>query len=119
MCRLQLRRTSQPTQLPLQRTQATMQKRISILIITFALVISAGAQIRAIDPFDSGEGHDINRTDSGHDYEDENRHTYTCLMKREVVTNHHGKSPNCRTTLLPKEHKKRPTSNVQRPTPNH
>src|SRR5437867_6501948 len=119
MCRLQLRRTSQPTQLPLQRTQATMQKRISILIITFALAISAGAQIRAIDPFDSRSGQALNRPGSEHDYEHEKRQTYTCLMHPEVVTNHLGNCPKCGMTLVPKEQKKRPTSNVQRPTPNH
>src|SRR5947207_8306859 len=126
MCRLQLRRTSQPTQLPLQRTQATMQKRISILIITFALAISAGAQIRAIDPFDSRSGQALNRPGSEHDYEHEKRQTYTCLMHPEVVTNHPGNCPKCGMTLVPKEQKKRPTpvnreqaSKVQRPTLNH
>src|SRR6184192_3089548 len=119
MCRLQLRRTSQPTQLPLQRTQATMQKRISILIITFALAISAGARIRAIDPFDSRSGQALNRPGSEHDYEHEKRQTYTCLIHPEVVTNHPGNCPKCGMTLVPKEQKKRPTSNVQRPTPNH
>src|SRR5438094_3013706 len=117
MCRLQLRRTSQPTQLPLQRTQATMQKRISILIITFALAISAGAQIRAIDPFDSRSGQALNRPGSEHDYEHEKRQTYTCLMHPEVVTNHLGNCPKCGMTLVPKEQKKRPTSQVQRATP--
>src|SRR6266513_520164 len=108
MCRLHLRRTSQPTRLPLQRTQANMQKRISILIITFTLAISAGAQIGAID---------LNRPDSEHDHE--KRQTYTCLMHPEVITNRPGNCPKCGMTLVPKEQKKRPTSNVQRPTPNH
>jgi len=96
-----------------------MQKRISILIITFALAISAGAQIRAIDPFDSRSGQALNRPGSEHDYEHEKRQTYTCLMHPEVVTNHPGNCPKCGMTLVPKEQKKRPTSNVQRPTPNH
>ena len=96
-----------------------MQKRISILIITFALAISAGAQIRAIDPFDSRSGQALNRPGSEHDYEHEKRQTYTCLMHPEVITNHPGNCPKCGMTLVPKDQKKRSTSNAQRPTPNH
>src|SRR6266480_4291897 len=100
MCRLHLRRTSQPTRLPLQRTQANMQKRISILIITFTLAISAGAQIGAID---------LNRPGSEHDHE--KRQTYTCLMHPEVITNHPGNCPKCGMILVPKEQKKPSTLN--------
>src|SRR5437660_5979439 len=90
MCRLHLRRTSQPTRLPLQRTRANMQKRISILIITFTLAISAGAQIGAID---------LNRPGSEHDHEKKQK--YTCLMHPEVITNHPGNCPKCGMTLVP------------------
>src|SRR5437667_5035117 len=117
MGRLHLRRTSQPTRLPLQRTQDNMQKRISVLIITFALAISGGAQIGAIDPFGSRSGQALKRPGSEHDQE--KRQTYTCLMHPEVITNHPGNCPKCGMTLVPKDQKKRSTSNAQRPTPNH
>ncbi len=77
-----------------------MQKRISILIITFTLAISAGAQIGAID---------LNRPGSEHDHE--KRQTYTCLMHPEVITNHPGNCPKCGMTLVPKEQKKPSTLN--------
>src|SRR5437660_1668306 len=105
MCRLHLRRTSQPTRLPLQRTQANMQKRISILIITFTLAISAAAQVGAID---------LNRPGSEHNYEQEHekKQKYTCPMHPEVVTDYPGKCPKCGMTLVPlKPKSKTPTSN--------
>src|SRR5437588_11573100 len=104
MCRLHLRRTSQPTRLPLQRTQANMQKRISILIITFTLAISAAAQVGAID---------LNRPGSEHNYEQEHekKQKYTCPMHPEVITDHPGNCPKCGMTLEPKEEKKHSTLN--------
>ena len=98
-----------------------MQKRISVLIITFALAISAGAQIGAIDPFGSRSEQALKRPGSEHDHEQEQekRQTYTCLMHPEVITNHPGNCPKCGMTLVPKDQKKRSTSNAQRPTPNH
>src|SRR5256714_6040221 len=104
MCRLHLRRTSQPTRLPLQRTQANMQKRISILIITFTLAISAAAQVGAID---------LNRPGSEHNYEQEHekKQKYTCPMHPEVITDHPGDCPKCGMTLVPKEEKKHSTLN--------
>src|SRR5437660_1261730 len=104
MCRLHLRRTSQPTRLPLQRTQANMQKRISILIITFTLAISAAAQVGAID---------LNRPGSEHNYEQEHekKQKYTCPMHPEVITDHPGNCPKCGMTLVPKEEKKHSTLN--------
>src|SRR2546423_14763447 len=119
MCRLHLRRTSQPTRLRLQRTQANMQKRISILIITFTLAISAGAQVGAID---------LNRPGSEHNYEQEHekKQKYTCPMHPEVITDHPGNCPKCGMTLVPKEEKKHSTLNsdksragTQRSTSNH
>src|SRR5947208_9113461 len=106
MCRLQFRRTPRPTRLPLQRTQSTqanMQKRILILIITFALAISVGAQTGPTDG---------NRAGSEH----EQRQTYTCLMHPEVVTNHPGNCPKCGMKLVPMTEQKRPRSNAQRST---
>src|SRR6184192_525699 len=102
MCRLHLRRTSQPTRLPLQRTQANMQKRISILIITFTLAISAAAQVGAID---------LNRPGSEHNYEQEHekKQKYTCPMHPEVITDHPGNCPKCGMTLVPVKQHKRPT----------
>src|SRR5438309_5072245 len=104
MCRLHLRRTSQPTRLPLQRTQANMQKRISILIITFTLAISAAAQVGAID---------LNRPGSEYNYEQEHekKQKYTCPMQPEVITDHPGDCPKCGMTLVPKEEKKHSTHN--------
>src|SRR5437660_8518476 len=104
MCRLHLRRTSQPTRLPLQRTQANMQKRISILIITFTLAISAAAQVGAID---------LNRPGSEHNYEQEHekKQKYTCPMHPEVITDHPGDCPKCGMTLVPKEERKHSTLN--------
>src|SRR5438105_15905965 len=112
MCRLHLRRTSQPTRLPLQRTQANMQKRISILIITFTLAISAAAQVAAID---------LNRPGSEHDYEQEHekKQKYTCPMHPEVITDHPGKCPKCGMTLVPKGEKKQSTLDTQPSTSNH
>src|SRR5437016_11686888 len=104
MCRLHLRRTSQPTRLPLQRTQANMQKRISILIITFTLAISAAAQVGAID---------LNRPGSEHNYEKEHekKRKYPGPMHPEVITDHPGNCPKCGMTLVPKEEKKHSTLN--------
>jgi len=86
-----------------------MQKRISILIITFALAISAGAQIGA---------NDLNRPGSEHDYRHEQEHEkkqkYTCLMHPEVITNHPGNCPKCGMKLVPKkeETKAKPKSHA-------
>ncbi len=96
-----------------------MQKRISILIITVALAISAAAQVGAIDP---------NRPDRGHDSEQEHekKQKYTCLMHPEVITDHPGNCPKCGMTLVPKEAKRHSTLNsdksragTQRATSNH
>ncbi len=44
---------------------------------------------------------------------------YTCVMHPEVVMDHPGKCTKCGMTLVPlKAKSQRPTSNVQRPTPN-
>ena len=81
-----------------------MQKRISILIITFTLAISAGAQVGAID---------LNRPGSEHNYEQEHekKQKYTCPMHPEVITDHPGNCPKCGMTLVPKEEKKHSTLN--------
>jgi hypothetical protein len=42
---------------------------------------------------------------------------YACVMHPEVVMDEPGQCPKCGMTLVPKEEAKRPTSNVQRPTP--
>jgi hypothetical protein len=87
-----------------ENAQANMQKRISIPIITLALVISAAAQVGAID---------LNRPGSEHDYEQEHekKQKYTCLMHPEVITDHPGNCPKCGMTLVPKEEKKHSTLN--------
>jgi len=84
-----------------------MQKRISILIITLALAISAAAHVAAIDP---------NRPDRDHDSEQEHekKQKYTCLMHPEVITDHPGNCPKCGMTLVPKEEKRRSALNTQR-----
>ena len=96
-----------------------MQKRISILIITLALAISAAAQVGAIDP---------NRPDRSHDSEQEHekKQKYTCLMHPEVITDHPGNCPKCGMTLVPKEENRHSTLNsdksragTQRATSNH
>jgi len=81
-----------------------MQKRISILIITFTLAISAAAQVGAID---------LNRPGSEHNYEQEHekKQKYTCPMHPEVITDHPGNCPKCGMTLVPKEEKKHSTLN--------
>ena len=81
-----------------------MQKRISILIITFTLAISAAAQVGAID---------LNRPGSEHNYEQEHekKQKYTCPMHPEVITDHPGDCPKCGMTLVPKEEKKHSTLN--------
>jgi hypothetical protein len=105
-----------------------MQKRISILISTFALAISAGAQVGAIDPFDYRSGQALNRPSSEHDYEQEHekKQKYTCPMHPEVITDHPGNCPKCGMTLVPKEEKKHSLLNsdksragTQRSTSNH
>jgi hypothetical protein len=104
-----------------ENIQANMQKRISILISTFALAISAAAQVGAIDPFDSRSGQALNRPGSEHDYEQEHekKQKYTCPMHPEVIADHPGNCPKCGMTLVLKEEKKHSTLNTQRSTSNH
>jgi hypothetical protein len=104
-----------------ENIQANMQKRISILISTFALAISAAAQVGAIDPFDSRSGRALNRPGSEHDYEQEHekKQKYTCPMHPEVIADHPGNCPKCGMTLVLKEEKKHSTLNTQRSTSNH
>jgi Heavy metal binding domain len=85
-----------------------MQKLIFILISATTLAISAGAQVGAIDPFDSRSGQALNRSGSEHDYEQEHekKQKYTCPMHPEVITSHPGNCPKCGMTLVPKEEKK-------------
>src|SRR5213596_1279348 len=89
-----------------------MQKRIFILISATTLAISTAAQVGAID---------LNRphAEQEHEQEKEKKQKYTCPMHPEVITNHPGNCPKCGMTLVPKDQKKRSTSNAQRPTPNH
>lgn len=94
-----------------------MQKRIFIFISAMTLALCASAQVGAVD---------LNRPASEHDYEHEHeqkkeaKQKYTCPMHPEVVTEHPGNCPKCGMKLVPMEEKeKRPTSNAQRPTPNH
>jgi hypothetical protein len=91
-----------------ENVQANMQKRISILISTLALAISAGAQVDVID---------LNRphSDRKHDHA-QRKQKYTCPMHPEIVTDHPGNCPKCGMKLIPVKQHRRPTSNAQRST---
>src|SRR5437870_3616360 len=100
MCHLHLRRMSQPTRLPLQRTQANMQKRISILIITFTLAISA--QVGAIDLNRPHHEHSPSRS-YGATSDHEKGQKYTCPMHPEIIVDRLGTCPKCGMKLVPKK----------------
>src|SRR4029077_16662727 len=51
--------------------------------------------------------------------EQEETQKYTCPMHPEIITDHPGNCPKCGMKLVPLAEHKRPTSNVQRSTPNH
>jgi Heavy metal binding domain len=109
-----------------------MQKRIFIFTsaITFAMM-SAGAQLRATDPFGSSSGQALNHPDTEHDpppslsygvagqREHEKKQKYTCPMHPDVVANHPGNCPKCGMKLTPVAQEKSSTPNTQRPTSNN
>src|SRR5262245_43135576 len=76
-----------------------------ILTFVCAFTFVGSAQVGAIDP---------NRLHN--EQEQEKKQKYTCPMHPEVVMDHPGNCPKCGMKLVPKAEKKRPTSNVQRPT---
>src|SRR5216117_4121450 len=78
--------------------------------MTFAAI----AKVGAIDPNRPTGEHE-------HDYDHAQEETqkYTCPMHPEVITDHPGNCPKCGMKLVPLAEHKRPTSNVQRSTPNH
>jgi hypothetical protein len=108
-----------------------MRKEILALVASAVALVALAArgQVGAIDP---------NRPHSEHEQEHppsvvaatygaageqarekDKKQKYTCPMHPEVVTDHPGNCPKCGTELVSKAEKKRPTSNAQRPTPNH
>jgi Heavy metal binding domain len=82
--------------------QAKMHRRISILISTLALAMSAGAQVEAIDPFDYRSGQALNRPHCDHHHDHAHgKQKYACPMHPAVITDHPGKCPKCGMTLMP------------------
>lgn len=91
-----------------------MPRNILVFICAFTLV--ARAQVRAID---ANRPHNEHDHEQAQEQEKNKRQKYTCRMHREVVMDHPGNCPKCGMRLVPLAEKKRPTSNGQRPTPNH
>jgi hypothetical protein len=116
-----------------------MQKRIFVLISAITLAMSAGAPVRATDPFGSSSGQTLNHPGTEHDHpssltsgvagdrEHAKKQKYTCPMHPDVVANHPGNCPKCGMKLMPMEEKKKHPApinreqalKVQRSTPNH
>jgi hypothetical protein len=108
-----------------------MQKRIFILTSAITFAMSAGAQVRATDPFGSSSGQALNRPGTEHDHppsmnsdvagqqEHEKKQKYTCPMHPDVVANQPGNCPKCGMKLTPVAQEKRSTPNTQRPTSNN
>jgi hypothetical protein len=108
-----------------------MQKRIFILTSAITFALSAGAQVRATDPFGSSSGQALNHPDTEHDHppslssgvagkrEHEKKQKYTCPMHPDVVANHPGNCPKCGMKLTPVAQEKRSTPNTQHPTSNN
>ena len=105
-----------------------MQKRIFILTSAITFALSAGAQVRATDPFSSSSGQALNHPDTEHDpptslsygvarqREHEKKQKYTCPMHPDVVANHPGNCPKCGMKLTPVAQEKSSTLNTQHPT---
>src|SRR5437773_9070224 len=89
-----------------------MTKSVSILVAS-AMTFTAIAKVGAIDPNRPTGEHEHD-----YDHEQEEKQKYTCPMHPEVITDQPGNCPKCGMKLVPVAERKRPTSNVQRPTPN-
>jgi len=92
-----------------------MRKYISAIIASaIALLISATAQVGAIDPNRPGDNHEYEQEHPpSHGYgaagEHQKKQKYTCLMHPEVISDHPGNCPKCGMKLVPVAERKRST----------
>jgi hypothetical protein len=91
-----------------------MNKQILILVSVFAVSALTGAIAQ-----EAVHQHEHPPSSNSGVAGEKEKVKYTCPMHPEVVMDHPGKCPKCGMTLVPvKAGSKRPTSNVQHPTPN-
>src|SRR5213593_386215 len=86
-----------------------MRKQIGVLIASLVALTTSNTLLAQ----HSHHAHEIEQE------EQEETQKYTCPMHPEVITDHPGNCPKCGMKLVPLAEHKRPTSNVQRSTPNH